>query len=98
MGLAAARLGDLTSHGTPLGPGPGCPTVLIGGQPAWRALSDTHACPLVTVLVPHVGGVVAVGSTTVMIGGLPAARQSDMIVEVGPPNAIVLGAPTVMIG
>lgn len=98
MGLAAARLGDLTSHGTPLGPGPGCPTVLIGGQPAWRALSDTHACPLVTALVPHVGGVVAVGSTTVMIGGLPAARQTDMVVEVGPPNAIVLGAPTVMIG
>ena len=27
----AARGGDPTGHGTPLGPGPGCPTVLIGG-------------------------------------------------------------------
>ena len=38
MGLPAARAGDITSHGTPLGPGPGSSTVLIGGRPAWRAL------------------------------------------------------------
>ena len=94
----AARVGDLTSHGTPLGPGPGSFNVLIGGQPAWRAGSDLHACPLVTALVPHVGGVVAVGSFTVLINGLPAARQGDMIVEAGPPNAIVMGCPTVIIG
>ncbi len=31
MGQPAARVGDLTAHGTPLAPGPGCPTVLIGG-------------------------------------------------------------------
>jgi len=98
MGLPAARLGDMTSHGTPLGPGPGCPTVLIGGTPAWRAGADTHACPLVDGLKPHVGGVVALGSLTVMIGGLPAARQTDLIVELGAPNAIAVGAPTVMIG
>ena len=94
----AARLGDTTSHGTPLGPGPGCPTVLIGGMPAWRAASDFHACPLVTGVVPHVGGVVAMGSTTVLIGGLPAARVGDMVVESGPPNSIALGEMTVMIG
>ncbi len=34
----AARVTDLTSHGVPLAPGPGSPTVLIGGLPAWRAL------------------------------------------------------------
>jgi uncharacterized Zn-binding protein involved in type VI secretion len=95
---AAARLADLTSHGTPLGPGPGCPTVLIGGMPAWRALSDVHACPQFTGIVPHVGGVVAVGSLTVLIEGLPAARMGDMVVEAGPPNAIAVGCPTVMIG
>jgi uncharacterized Zn-binding protein involved in type VI secretion len=94
----AARLGDLTSHGTPLGPGPGSPNVLIGGVPAWRAGEDMHTCPLLTVLVPHVGGVVALGSLTVLIGGLPAARMGDMVVEAGPPNAIALGSPNVMIG
>lgn len=94
----AARMGDLTSHGTPLAPGPGSVNVLIGGQPAWRAVADAHVCPLVTVLVPHVGGVVAIGSTTVLINNLPAARQGDLIVEAGPPNAITMGCPTVIIG
>lgn len=94
----AARLADLTSHGTPLAPGPGCPTVLIGGMPAWRAGADFHACPLVNGVVPHVGGVVAMGSLTVLIGGLPAARMGDTIVEAGGPNVIAVGCPTVMIG
>lgn len=30
-GMPAARLGDPTLHGSPIAPGPGCPTVLIGG-------------------------------------------------------------------
>jgi uncharacterized Zn-binding protein involved in type VI secretion len=30
-GFPAARLGDYTMHGSPAGPGPGCPTVIIGG-------------------------------------------------------------------
>ena len=98
MGQPAARVGDTTSHGTPLGPGPGAPTVLIGGQPAWRAGSDMHVCPLFDGPKPHVGGTVAVGSTTVLIGGMPAARQGDTIVEAGPPNAIAMGLATVLIG
>lgn len=98
MSPPAARLGDLTSHGTPLGPGPGCPTVLIAGQPAWRAGADTHACPLANGLLPHVGGVVTGGSATVLIGGLPAARQGDVITEPGGPNTITAGAVTVLIG
>ncbi len=98
MGKPAARLGDTTSHGTPLGPGPGCLTVIIGGQPAWRATSDTHVCPLFDGPKPHVGGVVTLASLTVVIGGMPAARQGDMVVEAGAPNSIALGAPTVMIG
>jgi uncharacterized Zn-binding protein involved in type VI secretion len=94
----AARVGDQTAHGTPLGPGPGSVNVLIGGMPAWRATSDTHACPLVTGVVPHVGGVVPVGSVTVLINNLPAARQGDTIAESGPPNSIVMGCLTVIIG
>jgi len=94
----AARTGDVTSHGTPLGPGPGSATVLIGGMPAWRAAADFHTCPLFTGPAPHVGGVVAMGSTTVLIENMPAARQGDMIVESGPPHSISLGEMTVMIG
>lgn len=98
MGQPAARVGDLTSHGTPLSPGPGSANVLIGGMPAWRVGSDVHTCPLFTGVVPHVGGSVAVGSATVLINGLPAARQGDQIVEAGPPNAITVGATNVVIG
>jgi uncharacterized Zn-binding protein involved in type VI secretion len=94
----AARVGDLTSHGTPLTPGPGSLNVLIGGLPAWRAMSDVHTCPLVTVLVPHVGGVAVKGSTTVLINNLPAVRQGDIITEAGPPNTIAVGCSTVLIG
>jgi uncharacterized Zn-binding protein involved in type VI secretion len=89
----------MTNHGTPLTPGPGSPNVLIGGKPAWRAApTDFHTCPLFSGVVPHVGGFVAVGSLTVLINKLPAARQGDQVVEVGPPNPIALGEPTVLIG
>jgi uncharacterized Zn-binding protein involved in type VI secretion len=98
MGHPAARVGDPTGHGTPLAPGPGSSTVLVGGRPAWRAGSDTHSCPLFDGPRPHVGGVVAVGSSTVLIEGLPAARQGDQVVEAGAPNLISLGEPTVLIG
>jgi uncharacterized Zn-binding protein involved in type VI secretion len=57
-----------------------------------------HVCPLSDGPKPHVGGTVAVGSATVLIGGLPAARQGDMVVEAGPPNAVAAGLPTVLIG
>lgn len=91
-------MGDATSHGSPLAPGPGCATVMIAGQPAWRAQGDTHACPLSDGPKPHVGGQVLVGSLTVKIGGLAAARQGDSVVEAGPTNSILGGAPTVTIG
>jgi uncharacterized Zn-binding protein involved in type VI secretion len=91
-------MGDQTGHGTPLAPGPGSVNVLIGGKPAWRATADIHTCPLFDTLKPHVGGVVAVGSVTVLINNLPAARQSDQVVEAGAPNPIALGEPTVLIG
>jgi uncharacterized Zn-binding protein involved in type VI secretion len=72
--------------------------VLIGGMPAWRATSDSHVCPLSDGPKPHGGGLVSVGSMTVNISGLAAARVGDMVTEAGPPNTIVKGAPTVMIG
>jgi len=69
-------------------------------MPAWRVGSDFHACPqVIPPAIPHVGGMVAMGSTTVLIGGLPAARMGDTIVEAaGPPNSIVMGCMTVLIG
>lgn len=68
------------------------------GLPAAR-LTDPHVCPMVTVLVPHVGGpILAPGAPTVLIGKLPAARVTDTCVCVGPPDMIALGSFTVLIG
>jgi uncharacterized Zn-binding protein involved in type VI secretion len=95
----AARVGDMTSHGTPLASAtpPPPPNVLIGGQPAWRAEIDVHFCPLSNGPQPHIGGSVAVGSLTVLINNASAARQGDVILEAGGPNSIAAGCPTVMI-
>ena len=66
------------------------------GMPAAR-VGDMHVCPMVTVLVPHVGGpILPPGGMTVLIGGMPAARVTDMAVCVGPPDVIALGSFTVL--
>ena len=68
------------------------------GQPAAR-VGDMHTCPMVTVIVPHVGGpILPPGCLTVLISGLPAARVGDMATCVGPPDVIALGSFTVLIG
>ncbi len=96
MGQPAARMGDQTAHGGVIVLG--MPTVLIEKKPAAR-VSDMHTCPMVTGVVPHVGGpILPPGSVTVLIGGLPAARVGDQCVCVGPPDVIAMGATTVLIG
>jgi uncharacterized Zn-binding protein involved in type VI secretion len=65
-------------------------------MPAAR-ITDMHVCPLLTVLVPHVGGpILPPGGVTVLIGKLPAARVTDMATCVGPPDVIALGSFTVL--
>ena len=67
-------------------------------MPASR-VSDMHVCPMVTGIVPHVGGpILPPGAMTVLIGGMPAARVGDMCVCVGPPDVIALGSFKVLIG
>jgi uncharacterized Zn-binding protein involved in type VI secretion len=67
------------------------------GMPAAR-LTDMHVCPMVNIVVPHVGGpIVAPGAPTVLIGGLPAARIGDTLVCVGPSDVIVSGSTHVLI-
>ena len=95
----AARVGDMhvcpmvtpgvppIPHvGGPILP-PGCPMVLIGGQPA-ACMGDMATC----VGPPDA---IVKGSATVLIGGRPAARMGDNCAHGG---TIVVGFPTVMIG
>lgn len=68
-------------------------------MPPAARITDMHVCPMVTGVVPHVGGpILPPGCPTVLIGGLPAARVTDMATCVGPPDVIVMGSPTVLIG
>jgi uncharacterized Zn-binding protein involved in type VI secretion len=98
MGKPAARMGDmhvcsLVTPGTPAVPHVGgtivmgCPTVLIGGQPA-ACVGDTAIC----VGPPDM---IAVGSAVVLIGGKMAARMGDLTIHGG---SIAQGMPTVLIG
>jgi uncharacterized Zn-binding protein involved in type VI secretion len=68
-------------------------------MPPAARLTDMHVCPMVTVLVPHVGGpITGPCCPTVLIGGMAAARVGDMATCVGPPDVIAQGSTTVLIG
>ena len=67
------------------------------GQPASR-MTDLHVCPMVTAIVPHVGGPVVLGLPTVLVGGIPVTRVGDLVTCVGPPDVIALGSFTVFAG
>src|SRR5690242_3005055 len=71
------------------------------GMPAAR-ITDMHTCPMVTPglpPIPHVGGpVIGPGVLTVLIEKMPAAVMGDMATCVGPPDSIMKGSATVMIG
>ena len=71
-------------------------------MPPAARLGDMHVCPMASpavVPVPHVGGpILGPCCPMVLIGGVPAARITDMAVCVGPPDVIVVGSATVLIG
>ncbi len=69
--------------------GPGFPAARIG---------DNHLCPMITGVVPHVGGPITKGQPNVLIGNMPAARATDLVTCVGPPDTIAKGSATVLIG
>ncbi|OBQ18048.1 MAG: hypothetical protein AN488_17655 [Anabaena sp. WA113] len=61
--------------------------------------ADIHICSTPLPIPPHGPGVVIDGSSTVFINGLPACSMGCTILEaVGPPNKIVSGCSTVLIG
>jgi uncharacterized Zn-binding protein involved in type VI secretion len=86
MHVCPMTTGPVPHVGGPILP-PCEPTVLIEFLPAAR-VTDLALC---------VGPVdmIAMGSMTVMIGDLPAARLGDPTVHGG---RIIMGAPTVIIG
>jgi uncharacterized Zn-binding protein involved in type VI secretion len=68
-------------------------------MPPAARVGDMHVCPMVNPgPVPHVGGPISgPGAATVLIGGMPAARATDMAVCSGPPDVLLPGSSTVLI-
>lgn len=71
-------------------------------MPFAARVGDMHMCPMITPGVPpipHVGGpILPPGGINVLIGGLPAATVGSMCTCVGPPDSIIRGSFTVLIG
>lgn len=68
-------------------------------MPPAARITDMQTCPMVTGIVPHVGGpIIGPGVATVLIAGMPAAVVGDNCTCVGPPATIAKGSATVMIG
>lgn len=66
--------------------------------PAART-GDMHVCPMIDVIIPHVGGpILPPGAPTVLIGIMPAGCVGDLLTCVGPPDTILMGEPSVLIG
>jgi uncharacterized Zn-binding protein involved in type VI secretion len=95
MGMPACTITSQTAHGGIVTVG--FPQVLIGFLPASR-IGDLHVCPMVTGVVPHVGGPFILGSPTVLVGGMPQSRVTDQLTCVGPPDVAVMGCETVLVG
>jgi uncharacterized Zn-binding protein involved in type VI secretion len=95
MGMPACTITSQTAHGGIVTVG--FPQVLINMMPASR-IGDLHVCPMVTGVVPHVGGPFVLGSPTVLVGFMPQSRVTDQLVCVGPPDIAVMGATTVLVG
>ena len=95
MGMPACTITSQTAHGGVVTLG--FPQVLIGMLPASR-IGDLHVCPMVTGVVPHVGGPFILGSPTVLVGMMPQSRVTDQLTCVGPPDLAVMGCETVLVG
>ena len=62
-------------------------------------MSDIHMCTTPSPAPPHGPGVVIDGSKTVLVNFMPQCRLGDTVLEpLGPPNKIVKGEMTVLVG
>jgi uncharacterized Zn-binding protein involved in type VI secretion len=95
MGQPGANITTATTHGGIVVAG--APTVLLENKPASR-IGDMHTCPMFDGPKPHVGGPIVLGSFTVWTCSVPQSYQGNPAICVGPPDSLLVGATTVLIG
>lgn len=77
----AARLGDMTAHGSPLAPGIGSPNVMIGGMPAWRGLSLASVAALLAAVAGAAEAIGQASAEAAAAAGTPAGpgAQANLV-------------------
>jgi hypothetical protein len=106
--IQAAEAATLAAAGTPGAPAAkvaeegvkaGAAAAMGSAITAGACGADIHACLTPLPIPPHGPGVVIDGSKTVLTNFLPQCRLGDTVLEaVGPPNKIVKGEFTVIVG
>lgn len=108
IALQTAKAATLAASGTPAYPGVKATeeALKISTSVSMSSMissvsmgADIHMCGTPLPIPPHGPGVVIDGSMSVMINGLPAAKMGCTILEaLGPPNKIVSGCFSVLVG
>jgi uncharacterized Zn-binding protein involved in type VI secretion len=77
MGQPAARVSDMTAHGSPLAPGPGSANVLIGGLPAWRGMSAAAIAALAAAVAQAAEDIAKASAAATAAAGTPGAPAAQ---------------------
>ncbi|MBF2064583.1 MAG: PAAR domain-containing protein [Calothrix sp. C42_A2020_038] len=72
-GRPAARVGDMTAHGSPLSVGPGSMNVMIGKKAAWRGISAAQAASLAQTFTKGMEDIGKAQLKATAAAGTPAA-------------------------
>ncbi len=73
----AARIGDMTAHGSPLAPGPPSPDVLIGGMPAWLGVSAAALDAIMAAVAQAAESVAKAAAANAAAAGTPGAAAAS---------------------
>lgn len=73
----AARIGDMTAHGSPLAPGPPSKDVMIGGQPAWLAAPIGFAAALAAAVADAAAEIAKAQAAATAAKGTPGAAAAE---------------------
>ena len=77
-GKPAARVGDMTAHGSPLGVGPGSFNVTIGKRPAWRGISAAQAALLAKTFTEGAEKIAKATAASALAAGTPAGPAAAL--------------------
>jgi uncharacterized Zn-binding protein involved in type VI secretion len=89
---AAARLTDITVHGSPMVPGTGSTNVLIGGLPAWRAMSPAAVASFLALVAKIVSNVNKLATAISTNNPVAAAKVGKDLAEQVPQAMEMIGA------